>query len=110
MSGTEYTEEFEKAFEQVFGKDRDLSELSDIDMSDFKEVLRVAVEKFDETAPPEPEECHDIIYIFWRVYKTVHQLLQRFPKEKALEILHAEDFYSLNNRALVICGLTALKA
>ena len=42
MSSKDYTEEFEQAFEQVFGKDRDLSELSDIDMDDFKEVMRKA--------------------------------------------------------------------
>jgi len=105
MSGQYSSEEFEQAYNHVFGKDRDLSELSDIDMDDFKEVMRKAVEQFDKTAPPEPEECHDIIYIFWRVYKTIHQMLQRFSKDKVLKLLEHESFYDLNDRSTIISAI-----
>ncbi len=102
MSSKDYTEEFEQAFEKVFGKDRDLSELSYIDMSDFKEVMREAVVQFDKTAPPEPEECHDIVYIFWRVYRTVHRLLLFFQLEESLNILGKENFYILNDKETIV--------
>ncbi len=94
-------DEFEKAYKNVFGKDRDLSQFSDINLSDFKEVLLAAVEEFDKTAPPEPEECRDIVYIFWRVHETVFESLQNQTKNDILNIFESNNFFDLNNKASV---------
>ena len=106
MSKQFISQDFEQAYNKVFGNDRDLSELSDIDLDDFKEVMKVAIEQFDNTAPPEPEECRDIIYIFWRVYKTVYLLLINFSLENTIDIIKRENFYELNNKETIVQAIS----
>ena len=104
MSNKFNSEEFEIAYNKVFGEDRDLSELSDINLYDFKEVIEAAVKQFYITAPPELEECNDPKYILWRIYKTIHELMQHYSKNDALEILKERNFFDLNNRSTVTRG------
>ena len=104
MSNNFNSEEFEVAYNNVFGKDRDLSELSDINLHDFKEVIEAAVKQFYITAPPELEECNDPKYILWRIYKTIHELMQHYSTNDVFEILKEKNFFDLNNRATVTRG------
>ena len=90
---------YENYFNSSFGDDSDLSELKDINLSDFKIILKKAVEDYIEKSPPEELDLfYNPTFIFAWTYKTVHLILQRAGLNDSLKMLDSESFYDLNNK------------